>query len=305
MAAEPVRDGPPSLPAISNDQRALSSITGDPPPPPDGWRLLPLWWRARCSAAYEFAALVRTIADGAVPGEGGMLLEAKGRLRALDLLDADVDRIFSHRHPRHPTLRRLRRHARRHGLSAGPLRHLLEAGRQDQLTTRYARFDDLLGYCELSGASLGQLLLSLLGGAAPAQLEQVGGMLTASRLLDLCLDTGLAAQLGRVYLPRDDLEAFGVDERALTADRTSPALRSAVEALARRAQYLLAAAVPVVPTLRPVARIAISGLLAETYASSRRLEEVRFNVLEDRPRAVPSRRRRMRAFLDVLARPAQ
>lgn len=305
MAAQPVREGPPQLPPVLEGPGALASITGDPPPLPAGWRLLPPWWRARCSAVYEFAALVRTIADGAVPGESGMLRDPAGRLQALDLLDADVDRIFGHQRPRHPTLRRLRRVARHHGLSAGPLRHLVEAARQDQLVTRYARFDDLLGYCELSGPPLGHLVLAVTGGATTAQREQVGGMLTASRLLDLCLDTGLAARLGRIYLPRDDLEAFGIDEAALGVDRTSPAVRAAVEALARRAQYLLRAAVPVVPSLRPVARAAISGLLTETYAASKRLEQVRFNVLDDRPSTVPNRRRQMRAFLDVLAHPVQ
>jgi phytoene synthase len=84
----------------------------------------------------------------------------------------------------------------------------------DEHGGRYATFDDLVRYCRRVAGSVGRLCLGVFGGRpdprAAAYADTLGIALQQTNVLR---DIREDLVSGRVYLPQEDLDAFGVDLR--------------------------------------------------------------------------------------------
>jgi squalene synthase HpnC len=206
-------------------------------------------------AIYGFARLVDDVGD-----------EAEGdRVALLDLVSVELDRVFADddRQPQHPLMRELAPTVHACGLPIGPFQRLIEANRLDQVVTHYETFSQLLDYCQLSAAPVGELVLGVFGAATPARValsdRVCAGLQIVEHLQDIAEDHGR----GRVYMPREDLVHFGCDDDDLaTADSPSAKLRALIEFEGARARALLASGGPLARTLSPAPRIAIAGFVA-------------------------------------------
>ena len=124
-------------------------------------------------------------------------------------------------------------------MPVAPFLALIEANRVDQAVTRYETFDDLLGYCELSAAPIGQIVLHIAGAARPDNIADSDAACAALQILEHCQDVGEDARAGRIYLPHAELRAAGVADDDLLAATTSPALRGVIAVQVRRSRELL------------------------------------------------------------------
>src|SRR6202000_1824167 len=113
-----------------------------------------------------------------------------------------------------------RRTVRACELPSGPVERLIEANRLDQVKTRYETFDQLLAYCQLSAAPVGELVLGIFGAATPERValsdRVCAGVQLVEHLQDIAEDRGR----DRVYLPREDLIRFGCNDGDLSAEPT-------------------------------------------------------------------------------------
>lgn len=254
--------------------------------------LLPRRHRAHLLALYGFARLVDDVGDEAPPGD---------RLRLLDQVEADVDRIWNGT-PRIPAVRALAGTVAACGLPAEPLRKLIEANRRDQSVTRYDTFDDLLGYCALSADPVGHLVLGIFGAATPLRVKRSDMICSALQVIEHCQDVGEDYARGRIYLPQQDLKRFGCGEADLAGPDTPTRLRGVIALQARRAGRMLATGAPLVTTLPGFARVAVAGYAGGGLAALHSLDRAAYDVL-GRP-ARPRRGRLVYEWLRLLARPA-
>ena len=86
---------------------------------------------------------------------------------------------------------------------------LVDGGLQDLEQTRYATFDDLRGYCEKVAGAVGVACIAVYGSDDVERAMTLG---IALQLINIMRDVAEDAELGRVYLPQDELERFGVHE---------------------------------------------------------------------------------------------
>jgi phytoene/squalene synthetase len=105
---------------------------------------------------------------------------------------------------------------------------------------------------------------------------------------------------GRVYLPGEDLERFGVTESDLAAPASSPAVSRLLGFETERARALLVAGSPIVGTLRGWARVAVAGYVAGGLAAADALSRPGADPLVATPAA--SKTGTARHALAVLAR---
>lgn len=106
-----------------------------------------------------------------------------------------------------------------------PFEHLLDAFVQDQRQTRYDTFDDLLGYCRNSADPVGRLVLYL-GGYRDEERQRLSDRTcTALQLANFWQDVSRDYDKDRIYLPREDLDRFGVTEEQIAARRISDGYR--------------------------------------------------------------------------------
>jgi squalene synthase HpnC len=231
-------------------------------------RLLPRRYRGHLLAIYGFARLVDTIGDEA-PGN---------RLAQLDRLEEDLERAPAGA-ASHPLVQKLTPTIDELGLSLAPFRALIAANRIDQHRSRYETFDELLGYCALSAAPVGQLVLAVFGATTPERVAWSDDVCAALQVVEHLQDVGEDARRGRVYLPAEDLRRFGVEDDALLGPTASPALRQAVAFECERARGLLSAGRPLVASLRGWGRLAVSGYVAGGAASLDAIRAAHHDVL--------------------------
>lgn len=157
---------------------------------------------------------------------------------------------------------------------------LLSAFRQDRTKIRYATFEELLDYCRRSANPVGRLVLHL-GRCHTEETAQLSDSIcTGLQLANFWQDVKRDSELGRSYLPREDLERFGLDEQCLSRQPTDERFQSLVKFEVERAEEFLLAGGPLVKLvssqLRVSVRLFIDGGLAILAAIRRQGYDVWF-----------------------------
>jgi len=202
------------------------------------------------SAIYGFARLVDDIGD-----------EATGnRLALLEVVSDELQRVYDGA-PQHPVMVELQRTVRACRLPSGPFERLIEANRVDQVVTRYRTFEQLLGYCQLSAAPVGELVLHIFDAATPERIELSDRVCAGLQVIEHLQDIAEDHERGRVYMPEEDLVRFGCKDVDLAGAGTA-ARRALVAFETDRARRLLAGGAPLARRLAPRPRLAIAGFVA-------------------------------------------
>jgi squalene synthase HpnC len=257
--------------------------------------LLPRAVRRHLLAIYGFARLVDDLGDEA-PGD---------RLAQLDAIDRDLDRIYGRAGlfaatavPEHPLLVEVAATVRAFDIPPEPFRRLIQANRQDQVVSRYQRYEDLVAYCELSANPVGHLVLYVFQSATPERLELSDAICTALQFTEHWQDVAEDLARDRIYLPQEDLARFGVGQRDLAAPHAGERVRRLMEFEVSRTAELFDRGAPLVGTLRGRARLAVAGFLAGGRAALAAIVDSGYDVLSVSPK--PTRRRLARELSSIL-----
>ncbi|MEV5409984.1 phytoene/squalene synthase family protein [Thermopolyspora sp. NPDC052614] len=248
-------------------------------------RLLPGWKRRHVHALYGFARYADEIVDS---------FDVRGdRAAALDAFASQVAAGLAGEPVRDPVLPAFLHTVRSFGVAHGDIAAFLRSMRADLTVTRYATYDDLLGYMEGSAAVIGTMMLPILETVPSARdeaREPARRLGLAFQLTNFLRDVAEDLARDRIYLPLEDMAAFGVTEADLRGPSTGRAVRELLAFEASRAREHYAAAAPgiamLIPSSRPCIRAArelYGGILTE-------IERSGFAVLERRAR-VPRRRK--------------
>jgi squalene synthase HpnC len=283
-------------PSVTRAEEVVANASGENFPV--ALRMLPARHRKHLTNLYFFARLTDDLGDEARGAESAKSSEnakssesAKSsenvtelRLRLLDELAADVDRIYSGKTPQSPVIKAMAETVRECGVPAQPLLDLIQANRQDQLVARYRTYQELEQYCELSANPVGQIVLYIFGVATPRRIEFSDSICTALQLAEHWQDVAEDLAAGRIYLPGEDLERFGVTETDLAAPSAGPAVRQLMIFETDRAERLLDSGAPLVHTLHGAARLAVAGYLAGGRAALAAIRGQDYDVLRGTPR---------------------
>jgi squalene synthase HpnC len=242
---------------------------------PVGSVLFPRALRPHIRALYCYARLVDELGD-AYEGD---------RLAALDELESQVVRTFEGT-PSWPVLVNVQPTVREFGLPREPFLRLIEANRIDQRVATYETWDDLKHYCMHSADPCGRLVLGVLRKLDDSELVAASdSVCTGLQLVNFLQDVPRDLELGRVYLPAEDVRRFG----GPALDGPSAGLRDLLRFEADRAATLLRAG--------DVLRARIGGRLGRAVGLFARgglaaldaLESANWDVFTQRPK--PSRAR--------------
>jgi len=178
-----------------------------------GIRLLPPDKRAVLCAVYALARRMDDIGDGDRPSDEKVTALA-GLRRELAALDRSTD----------PVLVAVADAARRYPIPLGAFDELIDGVEMDVVGRRYTTFAELEAYCRCVAGAVGRLCLGVFGSRthpdAALYADQLGIALQQTNILR---DIREDLINGRVYLPQDDLDRFGVelalDSRGALTDR--------------------------------------------------------------------------------------
>lgn len=201
-----------------------------------GIRLLPADRRAALCAVYALARRVDDIGDGGLPAA-----EKRAQLAAVR---TSVEQLGADRDQGDPVLAALADAARRLPIPLPAFGELVDGVERDvemDSTGRgYQTFAELVGYCRCVAGSIGRLCLGVFGSRPdPNGTGYADALGIALQQTNVLRDVREDLLNGRVYLPQEDLDRFGVqlrlnDDGALADD--DGGLRALVQDGCRRAQ---------------------------------------------------------------------
>ncbi|HXG59124.1 MAG TPA: squalene/phytoene synthase family protein [Thermoanaerobaculia bacterium] len=230
-----------------------------------GFRFLPPVKRRAVYAAYAWCRRADDIAD---EGTGG----AEATISRLDEWQRELDACYQGK-PSHPITIALADALSHFDIPKDAFVALVEGCRQDTWKARYDTFDELLRYCDLVASSISDISLSIFGYRSPAAIAYGRQLATALQLTNVTRDIGDDLTRGRIYVPREELERFGVSEGDLFARAENDRVRRLVEFQIARAEEYFRAAEPLLGELAWDARfptLLMGGVYATVLAKLRK-----------------------------------
>ena len=241
--------------------------------------LLPARLRPPIEAIYAFARGADDIAD---EGE----LSDAARLAGLARYGDALDRIEAGQAPTEAPFARLAWAVHEYELPIPLLRDLIDAFSQDVTKRRYATYAELLDYSRRSANPIGRLVLHCFEktrtGVAFSR-EHSDAICSALQFINFWQDVAVDWRKDRMYLPREDLDRFGVTEEQIAQQRVDENWKALMAFECSRSRELLMAG-------RPLGR-ALPGRLgleirATVHGGARildKIESVAGDVFRHRP----------------------
>jgi len=147
---------------------------------------------------------------------------------------------------------------------------LIQGVARDLVTTRYATFDELAAYCYGVASTVGLMSTCIIGFSGRDALPYAVKLGVALQVTNILRDVREDWDAGRVYLPQEELAAFGLNDSDIAAgiarsgsrrrvdDRWAAFMRFQIE----RNRRLYAEAIPGIAKLDPSGRFAIAAAAA-------------------------------------------
>jgi phytoene synthase len=195
----------------------------------------------------------------------------------------------------------------RHRIPPRFLHAVIDGVEMDLEPLPFATFNDLHGYCYRVASAVGLCCIHIWGyrseGGKAERLAEACGI--ALQLTNILRDVREDAQLGRVYLPMEDLERFGVSPEELKAPAPSDRLRALLAFEGRRAYDFYGESGPLIRLVAPVGRPVLTAIVGIYRALLDEIARRDYDVLASRV-SLPSWRKAaitVGALAGRLARP--
>ncbi len=227
-------------------------------------------------AIYAFMRRSDDIADGAA--NPAVALEGLRQWRA------QVDEALRGDEAADPILPALADTVRRYAIPLHHFHELLDGTEMDQTATRYATFDDLYKYCYRVASAVGLVVLPVFGYKDKAALTPAEACGIAFQLTNILRDVKEDARMGRIYLPLEDLDKFGVSEDDIMTGQTTPQFMELMKFEAARAHEFYEKAKPLLKMIDADSRGTLAVMIGIYGGILQKIEESNFAVFDSRIR---------------------
>jgi phytoene synthase len=126
----------------------------------------------------------------------------------------------------------------RYSIPFSELTDLVDGVEMDLRHHRYQSWKELAGYCRLVAGSVGRMCVRIFGHSDPAALRHADQLSLAFQLTNILRDVREDAQLGRIYLPQDELDHFDLPEAEIFGPHPGLGWERLVAFEVKRAQRL-------------------------------------------------------------------
>ncbi|MCZ7542383.1 MAG: squalene/phytoene synthase family protein [Anaerolineae bacterium] len=136
---------------------------------------------------------------------------------------------------------------------------LIDGVARDLHQKRYATFAELAAYAYGVASTVGLMAMHIIGFTSADAIPYAVKLGVALQLTNILRDVGEDWRAGRLYLPREELEAFGLSEGDLAAGRVDDRWRAFMRFQIRRNRRLYAEAQPGIALLHQNGRFAVAA----------------------------------------------
>jgi len=224
-------------------------------------------------ALYAFMRLIDNVSDE--PGD----LEAKRR--GLARWRGMLDEAIAGETSGHAILPALADSITRFDIPTRYFHDLILGAEMDLTVASYATFDQLSEYCYRVAGTVGLTCLHVFGFCDPRDPDLAERLGLAFQLTNIIRDVKADLEMGRVYLPQEDLERFGCTKNDLAGPLTQ-GVQALLEFEAERAWRFYEEGVALVGQIDPDSRATLWALVRTYSTLLVRMEERNFDVFTSR-----------------------
>ncbi|MYA78284.1 MAG: squalene/phytoene synthase family protein [Gemmatimonadetes bacterium] len=159
---------------------------------------------------------------------------------------------------------------------------IIDGAEMDLTVTRYATFADLYQYCYRVASAVGLVCIRIFGyhgDEAERYAESCG---IAFQLTNILRDIREDAGMGRVYLPQEDLDAFGYPEEHLRNGLFNDTFRRLMGFQVERARSFYDEALPLLPLVQPSSRACLATMIGIYRACLEEIPRRQYDVYSQR-----------------------
>jgi phytoene synthase len=245
-------------------------------------RLFPPETRRATHALYAFFRVPDEIVDGLPLRDEGEVSAAR---RKLCDWHKEWERSYRRGDSADPILRAASHTFHRYGIPYEYGEHFLAAMMTDLEKRTYRDYDELLGYMYGSAGVVGLMMAHVIGFEDASALDYAPKLGYAMQLTNFLrdIDEDYAVR-GRVYMPQDELAAFGLSNDDIASRRFSARFEDFLAFQSARAHALYEEADRGIPLLRPEGRLAVRVASTLYRAILYKIEDRGWNVFVGRAR---------------------
>ena len=223
------------------------------------------------SVFYAFCRVVDDVADSTE-------LPIAEKQRQLGEWRKEIRRAYMET-PLTPLGREMAQIIRTYLIAPTPLEEILNGMEMDMSILRYPNFALLDQYCYRVASAVGLVSIDIFGCRHPQTRDYAVALGMAFQLTNILRDVKKDASFGRIYLPLDELAAFGVTESDIMESRFNEKMRQLFRYQHHRARHYFAKAHRLmVPVDRP--KLLAAEIMREVYEELlNEIERRNFNVM--------------------------
>jgi phytoene synthase len=239
---------------------------------------LPRAKRCAIEAVYAFARRGDDLVDSGLEPDDARRQIARYRV-ALDACYAGQGAALEE-----PELAALAESIQRFKIPRQPFEDLILGLEMDLFKARYETFDDLSHYCYRVASTIGLIAIEIFGYTNPRTRDYALNLGKAMQLVNILRDIRSDAQRGRIYLPREDLDRFGLRPEDLLSGAYNDAFVELMQFEGDRARQFFNLARQLLPPQDRRAMVAAEIMAAIYWRLLGRIQNRRYNVFGEQVR---------------------
>jgi 15-cis-phytoene synthase len=169
----------------------------------------------------------------------------------------------------------------------------LHSMQMDLTVQEYETYDDLMEYVYGSAAVIGLQMVPILGPLHTDAFESAKTLGIAFQLANFIRDVGEDLERSRVYLPKKELQEFGVDRTMLEKRILTPEIVEALKFQIARVKRLQIEAAPGIQLLEPTSRPCIEAASTLYCGIVEEVEKIDYDIFNKRAKTSTGRRLRV------------
>ena len=236
---------------------------------------MPKHLRKHVAVVYQFARQADDIAD-----EAGVSEES--RVKSLNEYEISLENCLARKYE-NEFWEALNHTINEYNLTSRYFFDLLSAFRQDLVKKRYSTFDDVIDYCRRSANPVGRIILEFFDIRDEKSMLYSDSICTALQLTNFYQDISVDFQKGRIYIPIDEMEKFGVPENQFELRKNNTNFEQLVGYQVDRTKRLFEVGSKLLDSLPKGLKRQIRMTMLGGGAILRKIEKLNYDLLNQRP----------------------
>ncbi len=161
--------------------------------------------------------------------------------------------------------------------------NLVKANGLDTKYNRKETYQDLINYCKLSANPVGEIVLKIFGYNSTEHINLSNYICTGLQIANFLQDVKRDSELGRIYIPIEDLKKFNVKESEIINQTPTNNFNKLIEFQSRRCWNMFNNGVELISLLNGYQKIPISLFINSGRKVLVKIHEINYNTLKLRP----------------------